>query len=235
MQQIKTVLEKQGLAAGLPMTTPVGQTEYSGRTQATDLINKVFRSLKAIFPAWSAAIRDPEIESQARQEWLRGFIENGITSDTQINFGLAKCRAHNSPFLPSVGQFIAWCDESCGPLENFPSEGEVKLAIKNMLRINAAFRRWETCSPVVYWIYGQIGSYQLSQMTVKETDFAVSDIYSVALKMAKGGHVFQPYIPPERQVESLPEELDELAMAKAKAEGEAAMSRIMDFFGGNSL
>lgn len=38
-------------------------------------------------------------------------MENGINTDTLINHGLSKCRQHNSPFMPSIGQFVSWCRE----------------------------------------------------------------------------------------------------------------------------
>lgn len=65
--------------------------------------------MKAIFPAWTAAIRDQSIEAKARQEWLKAFVENGINTVELVEIGLAACRKHNSPFLPSVGQFIDLC------------------------------------------------------------------------------------------------------------------------------
>ena len=56
-----------------------------------------------------------------RQQWLIGFLENGIISDTQIDAGMAKARVYNKPYLPSVGQFIEWCNsdgkEKYPPLE----------------------------------------------------------------------------------------------------------------------
>lgn len=47
------------------------------------------------------------------------MIENGITADYQIEAGFVKARAHNSPFLPSIGQFIEWCKTAT--LEKYPS------------------------------------------------------------------------------------------------------------------
>lgn len=48
-------------------------------------------------------------------------MENGISTDVEINAGLAMARRHNSPFFPSIGQFVEWCKVSTGikhpPLE----------------------------------------------------------------------------------------------------------------------
>lgn len=53
--------------------------------------------------------------NQAKAEWFKGLIENNITSDLQIEAGLSKARTHDSPFLPSIGQFIGWCKEATEP------------------------------------------------------------------------------------------------------------------------
>ena len=171
------------------------------------------------------AIRDPEIESQARQEWLRGFVENGIASDIQINHGLAKCRAHDSPFLPSIGQFIAWCNESSGPMAKFPGECEAKLSLTKILSRHSDFRDWENCHPVVYWIYGQKSSYDWAQMTTKEFNMFFPELWATAIKMAKTGYQFQPYTPPARQVE-----FTEESKLATPEQGADSMNRIMSLF-----
>jgi hypothetical protein len=56
-----------------------------------------------------------------RQQWLIGMLENKILTDTQIDSGLAAARKSTSQFLPSIGQFIEWCNsagkEKYPPLE----------------------------------------------------------------------------------------------------------------------
>ncbi|EML9627078.1 Replication protein P, partial [Klebsiella pneumoniae] len=37
------------------------------------------------------------------------FIENGITTVEQINAGMRVARKQEKPFMPSPGQFVAWC------------------------------------------------------------------------------------------------------------------------------
>lgn len=105
--------------SNLTTTAQNGSTGYSERQQAAILVNKIFHSLKAIFPAWASAIRDQDYLNQAKAEWLKGLIENGITADYQIEAGFVKARAHNSPFLPSIGQFIEWCKTAT--MEKYPS------------------------------------------------------------------------------------------------------------------
>lgn len=103
----------------LTTTAPNGSSAYSDRQQAAILVNKIFHTLTAIFPAWASAIRDQNYLNQAKTEWLKGLIENKITADYQIEAGFKKARAHNSPFLPSIGQFIEWCKSS--QIQKYPS------------------------------------------------------------------------------------------------------------------
>jgi len=161
-----------------------------------------------------AAIKDPEIEQQARQEWLRGLVENGIDSDLQINGGLAKCRAHNSPFLPSIGQFVAWCKESSSAMSGIPSESEARMALTREIGKSSDIRQWHGYHPIVYWVYGQRESFDWKRMTVKELDEQFHELWMVALSMAKHGHQFVSPLPKSHQIDEvdLPPAPKELAM-----------------------
>lgn len=182
--------------------------------------------MKAIFPAWGAAIRDPEVEAQARTEWLKGFIENGIATDTQINAGLSKCRTHDSPFLPSIGQFIAWCAEAAVEASGFPSESEARLAMIRELGKSADIREWHSLHPVIYWVYTQRSGYDWKQMSTKDLNDAFSENWDVAVRMAKKGHQFESPIPPSRQIEQKEKYNPDLAVKAGKCE----LDRLMEMF-----
>ena len=77
--------------------------------QAMQIINQLFIDLKAIFPAWRVAIPTDTIENQAKIEWTKAFIENGIGHTEQLKLGLKKARKYSEPWFPSCGQFIEWC------------------------------------------------------------------------------------------------------------------------------
>ncbi|HHS8538984.1 TPA: replication protein P, partial [Escherichia coli] len=53
--------------------------------------------------------------NEAKLELVRmnilAFRENGITTMEQVNAGMRVARRQNRPFLPSPGQFVAWCRE----------------------------------------------------------------------------------------------------------------------------
>lgn len=77
--------------------------------QTAEVVEKIFRQLQAIFPAWKQAWPDGKTLSTARRSWTKGFMDAGISRIEQVEFGIKKCRRSGSPFAPSIGQFIEWC------------------------------------------------------------------------------------------------------------------------------
>lgn len=73
------------------------------------VVNRLFRELKAIFPAWRNAWPTAEDEAAAKRSWTKAFISVGLTQLEQIRFGVEQCRLSSRPFMPSVGEFIQWC------------------------------------------------------------------------------------------------------------------------------
>jgi hypothetical protein len=94
---------------------------------AKNVINKVFKELALILPAWQYAWKsdDPQnpdkVLNAAKQQWTKAFIENDICSVEQISHGFAKARKYESDFVPSCGKFISWCTPSPEDLGH-PSE-----------------------------------------------------------------------------------------------------------------
>ncbi|OKW80252.1 phage replication protein [Escherichia coli] len=83
--------------------------------QVAQIINGVFSQLLATFPA-SLANRDQNELNEIRRQWVMAFRENGITTMEQVNAGMRVARRQERPFLPSPGQFVAWCKQSGGGL-----------------------------------------------------------------------------------------------------------------------
>lgn len=83
--------------------------------QVALVINNVFGQLLAAFPAATANREQSEMD-EIRRQWVLAFMENGITSMEQVNAGMRVARKQERPFLPSPGQFVAWCKQSGGAL-----------------------------------------------------------------------------------------------------------------------
>ncbi|EKC4605764.1 phage replication protein [Salmonella enterica] len=83
--------------------------------QVAKVINNVFSQLMAAFPATTANRSQAEM-NEIRRQWVLAFRENGITTMEQVAAGMRVARRQERPFLPSPGQFVAWCREGSGAL-----------------------------------------------------------------------------------------------------------------------
>lgn len=83
--------------------------------RVAQVINGVFTQLTATFPA-AVANRSQEDMNELRRQWVMAFRENGIHSMAQVDAGMRIARRQERPFLPSPGQFVAWCKQSGGAL-----------------------------------------------------------------------------------------------------------------------
>lgn len=84
--------------------------------QVAQVFNGLFNQLRAAFPASMANFRTQEDLNEFRRQWLLAFQENGIHSMAQVDAGMRVARSQVRPFLPSPGQFVAWCKQSGGVL-----------------------------------------------------------------------------------------------------------------------
>ena len=91
MSQLKTITQNRPL---------VNET-------AERLVNRVFEQLLASCPR--LLYYTAEQVATAKQQWILGFAENGITTVEQVKQGMKALRAKEDDFVPSVGKFIGWC------------------------------------------------------------------------------------------------------------------------------
>jgi len=106
MKQV-SVTAQRALAAGMG-GAPAVPREVDQDTAL--VVNKLFRELQAIFPAWKQAWPDAQALSTAKRNWIKAFMAAEITRIEQIRFGLAAARTSGSDFMPSAGKFVKWCE-----------------------------------------------------------------------------------------------------------------------------
>lgn len=141
---------------------------------AKDIINKVFKELSLILPAWQYAWKsdDPQNPDKtlnaAKQQWTKAFVENDISTIEQIKFGFARARKYDSDFVPSCGKFISWCTPDAEDL-GYPSEQKAmrscvayRANIKLGLPSTARPLIIELCKRVDWWMINAVNS-QASQ------------------------------------------------------------------------
>ncbi|PJX60173.1 MULTISPECIES: replication protein P [unclassified Klebsiella] len=112
----------QRVAAGLPeMQDEQAVKRLAAKT--AEIFNELFRQLLAVFPA--LASKTPEEMNEMRRQWLLAFKENGIVSMEQINAGMRVARKQDRPFMPSPGQFVAWCKSESAVSAGLPDAVEL--------------------------------------------------------------------------------------------------------------
>lgn len=72
-------------------------------------INGLFKELRSIRSAWRQAWPDKETYQAAKRQWYQAFLEVGVCTQGQIDFGMTQARKQPGDFIPSPGQFIEWC------------------------------------------------------------------------------------------------------------------------------
>lgn len=106
------------------------------------VVNKLFRELQAIFPAWKQAWPDDLALGAAKRSWMKAFMDAQIHDIDQIDYGLQRCRALGSPFAPSAGEFIAMCLPTAESL-GIPSHNlAFREALVNLHPSRAGARSW---------------------------------------------------------------------------------------------
>lgn len=76
--------------------------------ESGNIINLIFKQLKLIFPAWRQNFKTEKEYLETKALWLETLIDEKITTQEQIELGLKGAKNHDSPFFPSIGQFIKW-------------------------------------------------------------------------------------------------------------------------------
>ena len=85
-------------------------TTQIGNDQDRRFINHLFKKLFIIFPASKVHYDKPEVLKEAKREWMEALIENDVRTPEQFKKGLEFARKETKPFMPSIGQFIEWCN-----------------------------------------------------------------------------------------------------------------------------
>lgn len=134
--------------------------------QAAQIFNELFRQLKAAFPALMTNIKDQNDLNELRRQWVLAFIENGITSIEQVNAGMKIARQQATPFLPSPGQFIAWCKQGATRAAGLPDADELYDMVMDYAKRRDMFSSAEAfpwSSNAAYWMVTKLYSQQRVQ------------------------------------------------------------------------
>lgn len=108
-------------------TTTISKAEEIQQKKANEsvddrkLISSIFVRLQSACPAWKQSIASlPADEAQSvinqiKRDWLNCFMENEINDMRLIDYAFSRLQASKNPFLPTVGQFMEWCEDGRVP------------------------------------------------------------------------------------------------------------------------
>lgn len=161
---------------------------------AAGIINKLFAELQACFPAWRQTFTCKSDIDAAKRSWARGLVEAKITTETQLKCGLAKARRSESPFWPSIGQFIAWCHPDPADY-GLPDTRKAYLeACRNAHRL-AEMTNDEWSHPAVYISLKNTGTFDIRNRKEAETWPIFERNYEIAVRRVLAGEDLNAEIP----------------------------------------
>lgn len=143
------------------LTPSVQKSDVTKNAQVADAVNKLFVQLKAACPAMFNTLNSSD-ERAVKRQWIIGFVESGINT-VLINAGMRIARQQNNPFMPSVGQFIEWCEKGLADQYGLLTAGELvkKLDDYCARRGFDDFCNFDYGSDANYWLITDL--YQIMQ------------------------------------------------------------------------
>lgn len=150
---------------------------------ARAVVASLFRELKASFPAWRQAWPTADSEAAARRTWVKAFAAANLRCIEQIRFGVERCRLSASPFMPSVGEFIQWCQPTPEAL-GCPSVAQAYLQACALAH-PAADRA--SAHPAVWHAASEVGLYELANLPSAKSQPMFERAYGLTLAMLARG------------------------------------------------
>lgn len=191
--------------------------------QAIEIFNILFRQLQGAKPAMMHTIKSQEQLDEVRRQYLKAIVENEIYHTAQIEAGMTMVRKQESPFLPSPGQFVAWCKAGAAAKYGLPTAEEL---FKTVMSFRANRYKYSTAedypwrSKTDYWMVTAVSAAMTARLlTESEAITACSaEISRMASRIGAGEEIPEPVAQIERKpIVSSPEKRAEyLAQIKAK-------------------
>lgn len=171
---------------------------------AVQNVNDIFRELAITFPAWRTAYPDAESLNSAKQVWAKGLIENGVTDMELICIGLRVARSQAMPFIPSVGQFVAWCKSEVPSQLGLPTADEVMAEFDHYSARHHDYSAPELfpwSAPVMYWIVLDMrrAMYRYNQTAAEVQKSAIKLLAQWEKKLRAGEAVPAPVVQVENK------------------------------------
>lgn len=181
---------------------------------AEKLIDRVFEQLIASCPTLLTV--QPEQLKILKQQWILGFAENGIKTFEQVKRGMAAARAKANGYLPSVGEFISWCNSYNNHELGLPTQDELEARLKKYFGYAKEPHNFKFRSRAEYYLLKTIYD-GYGKKKWEDCQRAMPKILAEVVEKARTGFEF-PQIPEllEQKPKVIPPEVSKNGLAKIK-------------------
>ncbi len=183
---------------------------------AVRLIDRMFIRLKSIFPAWKQAFASEAEYNETKQVWLEELFKAGIVNPQSLKRGLDLAAKSESPFFPSVGQFIAWCEFENYHELGLPTPEELSSRIQKYFGYAKEPHNFKFRSRAEYYLLKTIYD-GYGKKKWEDCQKAMPKILAEVVEKARTGFEF-PQIPEllEQKPKVIPPEVSKNGVAKIK-------------------
>nr|DAW69180.1 MAG TPA: replication protein P [Caudoviricetes sp.] len=183
---------------------------------AVRLIDRMFIRLKSIFPAWKQAFASEAEYNETKQVWLEELFKAGVVNPQSLKRGLDLAAKSESPFFPSVGQFIAWCEFENYHELGLPTPEELSSRIQKYFGYAKEPHNFKFRSKAEYYLLKTIYD-GYSKKKWEDCQKAMPKILAEVVEKARTGFEF-PQIPEllEQKPKVIPPEVSKNGVAKIK-------------------
>lgn len=181
---------------------------------AEKLIDRVFEQLIASCPTLLTV--QPEQLKILKQQWILGFAENGIKTFEQVKRGMAAARAKTNGYLPSVGEFISWCNSYDNHELGLPTQEELEARLQKYFGYAKEPHNFKFRSRAEYYLLKTIYD-GYGKKKWEDCQRAMPKILAEVVDKARTGFEF-PQIPEllEQKPKVIPPEVSKNGVAKIK-------------------
>ncbi|XXE61115.1 Replication protein P [Pseudomonas sp. R1-18] len=189
------------------------------------VVNTLFRELRAIFPAWKQAWPDDDTLKAAKRSWIKAFMAQGINQIEQIRYGIENCRKLQKPFAPSAGEFIALCQPTPEMLGIPSHDAAYAEAVANAHPCMVGSRQWS--HQAVYHAASQSGFHALSRLSTDASRKLFDRNYDITIRMVLDGKPLRniPLALPSRADGRMTPEIGNKALAELRKGRQSHMGK----------
>jgi hypothetical protein len=158
----------------------------------------------------------PEQLKILKQQWILGFAENGVKTFEQVKRGMAAARAKTNGYLPSVGEFISWCNNYNNHELGLPTQEELEARLQKYFGYAKEPHNFKFRSRAEYYLLKTIYD-GYGKKKWEDCQRAMPKILAEVVEKARTGFEF-PQIPEllEQKPKVIPPEVSKNGLAKIK-------------------